>query len=218
MWNVKSKVVYPPPWILSVRMALAFALGLTVPACGGGGGGGGGAPPATVLFSDDFAGAFPGTTWIISAGSPVISSSTGNPIPSLFIPSSPGGNVRTSATFDASQGLTMQVELEGTIDQMFFDVVDIGAPSSQVARVSFQGSNTDYIIGAASVSTPYGDNVGAFHRYAFKVDSSGTAQWLRDGSIQFQGAVSQPLTLFVRLHIIPGSSGGYYDNVLVSNP
>src|SRR5262249_30755227 len=73
---------------LALHLFSLAALGLLVPACGGkndGGGGGGGASSssATALFSEEFNGAFPGTSWSPPGGGGIvqIDSANGDPAP-----------------------------------------------------------------------------------------------------------------------------------------
>lgn len=170
--------------------------------------------PNPVLFYDDFSGDFPGKNWIYTGGggTPLVDSSAGNPVPSLWMP---GPKLLPQPTSLGEGGPTIVGSGQGSLIELRsatnpFNTVagfEISADVSTDTKSSFTftiiNQNENRIYASAmptngyvtyeirqayntgrSTKTPVMTDSG-FHKLAFKVDADGNAKWLRDDVQQF---------------------------------
>ncbi len=201
-------------------VAGAFVVGAGAVACSistGGGNNGGG--PTTIL--DETFGNGSLSNWVILLGTPSINANAGDPAPSAFLSNA---DMKTVATASMTNGLTITADIRVDSGSAAFRLVQPGSP---VAIVHVFRDSAVYIICAGAdctvTSTPFAED-SAWHEYRFAYDAgTSSGQWLRDGANQFSASNVPALpTVFLKAgmfsHDTAGPSGGYYDNVKVTQP
>jgi len=201
-------------------VAGAFVVGAGAVACSistGGGNNGGG--PTTILNETFGNGSL--SNWVILLGTPSITANVGDPAPSAFLSNA---DMKSVATATMTNGLTITADIRVDSGSAAFRLVQPGSP---VAVVHVFRDSAVYIICAGAdctvTSAPFAED-SAWHEYRFAYDAgTSSGQWLRDGANQFSASNVPALpTVFLKAgmfsHDTAGPSGGYYDNVKVTEP
>ena len=201
-------------------VAGAFVVGAGAVACSistGGGNNGGG--PTTILNESFANGSL--SNWVILLGTPSINANVGDPAPAAFLSNA---DMKTVATTTMTNGLTITADVRVDSGSAAFRLVQPGSP---VAVVHVFRDSAVYIICTSAdcpeTSAPFAEDAN-WHEYRFVYDAgTSSGQWLRDGANQFSVSNVPALpTVFLKLgmfsHDTAGPSGGYYDNVNVTQP
>lgn len=209
-------------WVL---LAIAVAI---VPACRGD------KFVAASLFTEQFNGSFPGTSWTALTGTATaaLDGTAGNPAPSLKMSTTTAASsvqTETTASF-SNPSLTLSVHmanLAASAAEAGTGTISIlNATPAVVASASWNnvtGQITFTISGAtdAVVTAPARD--GNFHRIVFNVSSAGTATWsLDNGALVITRLAFPSGMLKVRLDASFGAGTAwpsfFYDFVNVTSP
>lgn len=178
-----------------------------------------GGGPTTILNETFSSGSL--SNWIILLGTPTISASVGNPVPSAFLSNA---DMKTAGTTTMTNGLTITADIRVDSGSAAFRLVQPGSP---IAVVHVFRDSAVYVICTSSdcqeSSAPLAED-SAWHRYRFVYDAgTSSGRWLRDGTNQYSVANVPALgTVFLKAGMFSkdtaGPSGGYYDNVVVTTP
>ena len=217
-----------------VRQAilLAFAA-LAIPACGGGGDGGG--SKSQTLFKEDFAGAFPGTSWTApfstAAGTSVQIDNSGGDATLRMTTTADPAFVGTTTTMEFnSRPMTVTVEVSATgsgegsggiaiLDHLGAAVAAAEWHAATPSALTFRILSTT---NPNPVPVPLADS--GFHKFTFSVDASGEATWKIDGTtVMTESGFPDDLVrvqLYDNISSTSGSSFALFrfDNVLVTSP
>lgn len=193
-----------------------------------------GSEPVTIL-SDDFSGAFPGEDWVITAGAPQLTTTSGNPSPALLVTEPAPGTLESTALFDVSGGLTLSFDAA-------FSSLNTGSPVRLGVRVEETGGivqaimNLDLEAGSASGADLVAEGCGnrpfnfdtAFHSFGLVLTEGVTpgtfdGTWLRDGAdlCRYSGNLSSTTLLVLRFldQSDPGAGASIVvDDVVLTKP
>lgn len=192
-------------------------LGVILVACGGSESKDAG---ATVLFADQFTGAFPGTTWTTS-GLIGVDVAAGVPPPSIHVAGGAfDGAALTNASFPTTGGLTVRVKVKPAATT----AVVLNRPDSSTfleLNVLAIAPPNNLFFNAAGVSgTAALANDAQFHTFEFRILATGTVQVLLDGTQIGENAAPSNPQPTTRLILSRGASGdvGGFDDVLITTP
>jgi len=181
-----------------------------------------------VLFYDNFA-TFPSTNWVTN-GVPVQDLTIGNPPPSAHISQLGGsiGQMTLVPTVNTNGGATVSFDVKLTPGQNGRAYALIQGTSTYNQGLAFVNDNGqiefDIVIAGADYTATIPFNVDAnFHNFAFKVDPSGNAEWIRDGNPEMEQS-GFPTNIIMNLKLtgdypFEGSVGDVWvDNVEITSP
>jgi hypothetical protein len=169
------------------RIGLVAAAGLLLPACGGN------FKAGSTLFTEQFNGAFPGTSWTapVTTGAPsvAIDGTTGLSAPSLKMTTTTATASATTRTVlgfnnpNVSISVHMAAQSGGTSEIGTGTVSIVDSTPAVVATASWDNATnliTFHINGGSADQTVAVAANSSFHRLLFTVSASGVASWTFD--------------------------------------